>query len=247
MIRRIAIGIVVGLLIPALALTQAVLPNRRKLFQGSSSCTVASGNIINETFEANEYDLTWTETNNPDGNAAIPNSPCSGLGSQCIRANVTTSTSFAAHDLGAGTTADRYFRFYVYLDSTTMAVDDNVHIFHAQNTGGTRAFTVRWTNVTGVGYGFDMIGSNFSANIAGAALDTWFRVEVKWVNNATGQTELKIFNPSTGAQIGSTVTVNTANVQLQHLRIGVFSNPGSDNYDFYMDGLGVSSSGYLGQ
>lgn len=219
---------------------------------GGGGCTVASGDVFNEGFEGTGYDEvgsgSWSETTNPDEDVAIPSSPCSGLGSQALRSNVSTSTSYTTYNVGSGTTSDRYFRCYVYLDSTDMAVDNNVHIIHCQSSGGTRAFTVRWTNVTGQGYGFDMIGTTFSANIGGAQLDTWYRVEVKWVNNnAADATELKVYTASTGVQLGSTVTVDTGNVSLQHYILGVFSNPGTKAYDFYYDGFGVSSTGYLGQ
>lgn len=213
-------------------------------------CDLSAGDILNESFEntgSPGYDLTWTETNDPDENASIPNNFCTGLGSQCLRSNVTTSTSYALHNTGAGTTSTRYFRVFVYLDSTNMVVDNNVHIIHCQSSGGTRAFTIRWTNVTGQGYGFDMIGTTFSTNIGSAQLDTWYRVEVKWVNNATGLTELKVFNATTLSQLGNTVTVDTGNVSLQHMVLGVFNNPASKAYDFYFDGFGVDSVGYLGQ
>jgi hypothetical protein len=216
---------------------------------------VASGDIFNESFEGTAnggYDETvtgsWTETNNPDQDAAIPGvSPCSGLGSSALRCNVTTSTSYSEFDLGSGSATTRYYRVYVYIDSHSIGTDENTHIIDVRDaSGGVRCFTVRFGDWVGA-VGFDALGTSFSSQITGCTVDTWYRIEVKHVNNSTGGNELKVFNASTGTQVGSTVTFNTDNTQARVMALGIYNNPASKATDIYYDGFGVSTTGYLGQ
>jgi hypothetical protein len=214
---------------------------------GGGGCTVATGSVANESFEPTGYTLTWTETSNPNEDASLPGtSPCSGLGSQCLFSSVTTGTSYATWDSGSGTTSTRYFRTYFYIASEGLADDDNLWVVHAENSGGDRAFTIRVQQTIGVGLVLNAIGSNFSADSSALSTATWYRLEIKWVNNSTGGTEMKIYD-SGGSQVGSTVTWNTDTTQFQKLSLGVFSNGAAKAIDIYFDGLGIDATGYLGQ
>jgi hypothetical protein len=215
---------------------------------------VASGDIFNESFEGTAnggYDETvtgsWTETNNPDQDAAIPGtSPCSGLGSSALRVNVTTGTAYSEFDLGSGSATTRYYRVYVYVSSHSIGTDENTHILDVRDTsGGNRCFTVRFGNWVGA-VGFDALGTSFSSQITGISTAAWYRLEIKHVNNSTGGNEFKVFD-SSGTQVGSTVTFNTDTSQARVMAVGVYNNPSGKATDIYYDGFGVSTTGYLGQ
>lgn len=217
---------------------------------GGGGCTVASGDTFNESFEGTGYENTWTETGTMNEDAALPGtSPCAGLGSQCLEANWdgVATKPHSQWNRGSTLNATLYYRFYFYLESLTLQGAEENTIFNVNEQVSTvRNFSIEIANDGGIHKvrcvtdGTTTTGQEISAA-------TWYRVEVKYVpNNGAGASEFKVFDASNN-QIGSTQTFNTGNNWLQYLTAGIRSGDNTRAFHVYIDGIGVTTTGYLGQ
>jgi hypothetical protein len=80
----------------------------------------------------------------------------------------------------------------------------------------------------------------------GVTSGSWYRLEIKWVPAAGAGSEFKLFN-SSDTQLGATTSFTSGSIaDFQYLTIGHHAQSGGRTMDWYMDGIGVSSTGYLG-
>jgi hypothetical protein len=232
------------------------LPHRRAHHQAvasESGCTVATGDVINESFEGTGYQNTWTETTNPDEDAALPGtSPCSGLGSQCLSVVFSGATRpIATWDRGSiKNSGTEYYRVYLYIASSTIAITDRLYpiVGTESATSTDDAWAVRLLNNAGqLELAPGNIGSAFGSAIS-VSTSTWYRVEIKWTYStaATG-IELKVFDAA-GTQVGSTQQAGSRiNWGVRYLQLGTIGPDNSQAVTMAFDGVGINSSSYLGQ
>jgi hypothetical protein len=214
----------------------------------TAGCTVNSGNVTNESFEGSDS-LTWTDTGTVDRNAALSGtSPCSGLGSECAEVNWdgTGSAPYTTWDRGSAlTTSTLYHRFYVIVVSHSLNSGDDYWVY-SSNEGSTpltgSQFHINIRNNAGqlVIYAASGASSTTFINISSA---TWYEVKAKYVNNATGQSELKIYSP-VGTQVGSTQTWDTGNLQLRYIHTGIPFADGARAFRDQIDGIGIGDSDF---
>jgi hypothetical protein len=222
-------------------------------------CTIASGNKFNESFEGTGYEGSWTEgSGTPDEDAALPGtSPCSGLGSQCVAFNRIGATKlWTRHDGGEGSVSTiRYFRCYVYVTSHSLASTDYTEFMGAgdntdpsgvnnpafsvvfYNNGGTLEMRVRHNGSYVLGGGI------------GISTATWYRFEISYQPSTASGLVWKLFNASTGSQVGTTQTISGSTSALNHTYyyLGTGDSDNNQAINISVDGFGVSSTGFLGQ
>lgn len=214
---------------------------------GGGSCTVNTGNIFNESFEGTGYENSWTETDAPDEDYALPGtSPCSGLGSQGLRANYSGTTLYARYDFTGNDTTTLYHRIYFYVASESLGNNDYSVIYQCSeetNPSSARRLQICVGQIAGVLSAWGQ--STTSSSVQTISLNTWYRAEAMSVNNAA-TSEFKLFD-SSGSQIGSTSTFTTGNYWSRYIYVGRSYGAGTLATDVTVDGVGVSTSGYLGQ
>jgi hypothetical protein len=216
----------------------------------SSSCTVNSGNQINESWEGSDT-LTWTDTGTVDRNAALSGtSPCSGLGSECAEMNWDGSATrpYTSHNRGSLLNSTLYFRFYFYIVSHSLASGEDMSIFAAgedTNPSVSTMFFVKIHNAAGqLTIAAKTAASETTPiNVSSA---TWYRAEFKYVVNSTGGSEFKLFDAG-GSQVDTTKNWDTVNNIWQYTHVGIPVLQDAKAFRVQVDGLGVSDSGYLGQ
>lgn len=135
------------LLLCALPVCAQVLPTARAIATPTPAAATGglAGDILEETFEANEYDNTWTElfSQNPNGNTST-----SGLGLQgaeCVY--LDGSTTDQGIEFSMGTQAELYVRFRYRPDTIPTYNDANILYFSNTSGGaGTRRFALRFNS-----------------------------------------------------------------------------------------------------
>jgi hypothetical protein len=225
----------------------------------AAGCTVATGNFFNESFEGTGYDESgsgsWSETaGTPNEDAALPGtSPCTGLGSQCLDANYPSggARQFISYPTGEGTPAAQattYFRFYFYVDVFDSVSTDNAYLFSAteSTTDPALNMALRVAIRDNAGQLTAYATASSGSTAQNISLDTWYRVEVKWVFNSTGGSIFRIYNAA-GTQIGTDATFNTVNNERRNFHMGIIGADNTKNCRVYFDGFGVSSTDWLGQ
>ncbi len=214
-------------------------------------CTLNAGNIVNESWEGSDT-LTWSDTGTVDRNAALSGtSPCSGLGSQCLQVDWDgmATRPYSTYDRGSNlTTSTLYYRFYFIIVSHSTVDSDKYGIFTTGEdvTPGTFAqFRITVNNATGQLQIVAITGGSVSGTI-NISVATWYRCEVKYVNNSTAMSEVKIFD-SAGSQVGSTQTWDTGNNFVRYVHTGLSSADDTKAMKVQVDGFGLSDVGYIGQ
>lgn len=215
---------------------------------GGGGGGLTQGDVFNESFEGTGYENTWSETSTPDEDYALPGSLISKLGSQGLRINYAGANMLAQHDLTGTVTATRYLRFYLYIASHSLGTSSDRHsVFNVNETADVAIYPRVNVYVKNVGgqlniYGFS---TGASADIP-ISVTTWYRVEVMSVNNNT-TSEIKVFDATSGTQVGSTQTFTSGNYYFRFVNAGRTVGDNVNVMDFTIDGVGVSSSGYLGE
>ncbi len=225
----------------------ALLNTRYATGGGGGGCSVASGDIFNRCFETGESTTGWTTLNSADTAYDITGTtPPSQIGSLALRANAAGTAPYIEYDTGSETSSTRYLRFYFRLTSDVPANDASILLARGDNAARTKAFSIYFFHYSGGG-GYYIRSDDGSGHLNQLLIGTsfaglWFRVELKYVPNATA-TVLRVYN-SSGTQIGTDQTQTTANVATRYWMFGAIS---SQTADTQIDGIGVDSTGYLGQ
>jgi len=251
---RLSIFISVWLLALS-ALSQATINNATlknvTLGTAASGCTVATGDLANESFEG-AVDTGWTQfgTNATWGDVNAWNNFCSGLGTKSLGI-VTTNANTAGYyyDFGSLSAATRYWRFYFYIDSSSQASTDKNAVFvEGEGSSGLSGWQTA-VILTKSGSQFQLYlnvpgGGNSSAiNIS---VTTAYRVEINSIFN--GVCTLHIYD-QTGTELGGSPVTATegGGDQSRYVQLGIPTKDNSQNCSVHIDGFGASSTGYLGQ
>ena len=211
------------------------------------SCTVSNGNLLNESFESTIGSWTQEGTISATWGDAMPGtSPCAGLGTKTLGCATTgDQTAFVSYDLDGNYGQDtRYYRFYVLVDS--IGTDGNYYLFveGALKASPSRQLLV-WVNKSSSTYTLVFGASGGTYPSIGISLATWYRVEVQAVSG--GLCSMKVFD-ATGAQVGSTVTSTmSSSIGSRYVNYGLIQKEQTGNCTAHIDGVGVSSTGWLGQ
>lgn len=232
---------------------QTVLPNRRRNFKPApppaGGCTVASGNVFNESFEGTGYEnASWTETGTPDEDAALlGTSPCSGLGSQAFTCVYPTAGTrqWIKRDLGASSQVTAWFRFYFYVSSESLASTDRTTLFSLSEIDfGNEALGIEVRD--NAGQLTVRAGGTTSSTAQDISLGTWYRAEAKWVYNSASGSIFRLYNAA-GTQIGTDATFTTTTNERRYMGLGIVTGDNTQAITAQFDGFGVSTVDWLGQ
>jgi hypothetical protein len=209
---------------------------------------VASGtaNLLNETFNAAGYDLTWTEilgggTIDEDSTVNPPVGGVTGFATQALHVTQPAfNTPRTYSDLGVAQTGDVYFRGYVYVVSGSTDPGESTAIIELTTTAltalGGNGPRIELSNTAGqLALTFwSASGSSTSQNINAA---TGYRVEFKF-NNTTDLYEFRV----DGATVSSGAASDPA-IDPQRIILGVAVD---GNAEIYWDKVGLGDNGWLG-
>jgi hypothetical protein len=159
--------------------------------------------------------------------------------------NATGGTVYLAWTNQLNGQALVYFRQYLYFTATPSVTH---RILSFDTPGSSSNGYIEATTSNKIQF-FDSASSQIAAYTAGIPLNQWFRIE-GWISGSptNGQGSLSVFLPldSTTAVFSSTsaATFNTTG-PIGQVRFGIGSTVASAG-PFWMDDIGVSTSGYLG-
>lgn len=217
---------------------------------GGGSCTLASGDTFNENFQAPGYENSWTNVaGTPDDEYALPGtSPCSGLSTVGFRANSTDGGDLYARTglMGVDSTT-LYHRFYIYVASESLGNNEGLVVYQCSETTDQTVYPrLRVYLFQTAGGQLSLYGYSTTATTTIAiSTATWYRVEVMSVINSAAN-EFKVF-AAAGSQVGSTEAFTTGNYWSRYIYAGRLNDDNAHATDVVIDGIGVDTSGYLGQ
>jgi hypothetical protein len=145
--------------------------------------------IINESFEGAGYQESWTGTVGTncslDEDFAIPGTPPSGAGSQCLR-SVSASAGYQAYaNRTLGTEQPKTFTtFYVYVGNEGLAVSTQKDICTLADGGGNNPVILRLFKGSAGNLRFRFrlynngVWTNYDSTVI--SLNTWYKIEIKY-------------------------------------------------------------------
>jgi len=194
--------------------------------------------IIDENLEGTGYEETWTEVVDTgctlDEDAAIPGTPPTGAGSQCLKAitlNATNDLAYAQQILTNMNIA--YIRFYIYCDQEGLANDNLLRTTYILNSAGTTVCGVYLTQTSGVLY-LKFIYYSGGAFVTAPAsftfsLNTHYRIEYRYdVANMLWEWRVDGITQDSGSLTSATRIPN-------RLRTGIWFNNGGAQSTLYTD------------
>jgi hypothetical protein len=240
-------------------------------------CTVSSGNIFNESFDATGYDNglspVWEERD-PDTGATIDPDDTTNppLTNDCFDDKMLQVTTNATNNRGYiqtdfGTAGDEfYFRFYIALQTDSLpASGQSVYVFLVTNTtfvADATACTSNWAardsvliNLASDGAGnfaFRLYtdGTQRSTNVnIGTSGDQRFRIELYRKLSATTTMEWKVHNMITDTELLHQTGLDVGDtVDMEGVCLGMTRSTASvPNGTIWFDNLGISDTGWLGE
>lgn len=220
---------------------------------GGGACTVATGNITNETFEGS-VTTGWSVVGSGTWGDALPGtSPCSGLGTKSLACGWNGTATNGAY--GATTASYNgnqiYHRFYLYIDSVTDANTDLTALWAYSEessvpSGGNTGVYLTLTNTAGQHQLVIAEGATFSAPVD-ISVTTWYRIEVSFIaNTATTGSSLRVYNAA-GSQVGTEKSITTGNYTPRYVHFYPSTIKDATAITYHVDGFGCGNSTWLGQ
>lgn len=207
---------------------------------GTTLTTANSGGASGNAFDA----VTNTGTNAVD---IFDNTVAAHGTLSCKVATGTSSVqSLNRWSTSMGTVTQVWFRMYLYFTAFPTAV---TRVMGYATSGGTTCGIVGVAATTGKVNFFNASGSAIITTANAVPLNAWCRVEGFLIGSATvGQMQLKLFttpdSQTPTEMLTSTAAQNTTGAPGLY-SFGIISNAANLG-PFWMDDIGISSTGYLG-
>ena len=169
-----------------------------------------------------------------------------GLLSAKVAAPVSGNTAYVRWDSSLGTQTQIWFRMYLYF--TAIPTASSVRIFSYTNSSGTNCATVIVNPTTGYLEMVDTSGTNMITFASAILLNQWFRVEGTVVNSASaGSGALSMYPLDSSTATESHVSAASFDTLANGARVFYgLAYTSAIVSPFWMDDVGVSTTGYLG-
>ena len=169
--------------------------------------------IIDENFEGTGYEETWAETvtagNTLDEDAAIPGTPPTGSGSQCLKAIFAVATSAFAEQTKTNQNIS-YVRYYLYVETEGLADGHIISLVNLRTTTGTAICAVQVGQNAGVlqaRYNYYSSGAYQTTAWVNINIAQWYRLEFKYdLTNMLWEWKIDGVSQTSGSLAAATYT-----------------------------------------
>lgn len=166
----------------------------------------------NEGFEKGVGDWCCTEWSETDASSILStyNNADKHCGTYSMSVTSSGNSQTASIEANLGSNSSEWATRFYYKTPASFDSGNSITIFAGQkSTRGNRAkiiFRIA-SSVPGIGVQSDTAGPTYNTSVAVA---TWYRIELTYkANTADTGANLAVFNATTGAQIGSTISIST--------------------------------------
>ena len=215
--------------------------------------------IVDENFEGTGYEESWSETvtagNTLNEDAAIPGTPPTGAGSQCLNAILTPGATNAFATQIKSATNINYLRVYLYISQEGLNNTQTITLFNLRNSSDSATAGIQLiqiSGVVGIRYVYYSNGAyQVTAPVTGS-LNTWYRIELQYdVTNMLWEWKIDGISQANGSLTGAVLTPDRLSIGGNHNGAGT-SNiyldlVAWDNTDWVeaVEAVEVKNAGYV--